>query len=157
VLERTTFCYPDSHWQPESFGVADRMSLIGLAEENRRGLDLLDNHVEAHIPGPLRLADDVEALILDPCYLETVVEDAVRALPCRVEWHDGFRLPIERHSDCVAYRGQDVADVLVPMAVGDLVTPRKIGAARRAGIYAQLLKRAWHCVASFGHPSRKGH
>jgi hypothetical protein len=157
VLTRTTFCYPDSHWQPESFGTADRMSLIGLAEENRRGLDLLGNYVEAHVHGPLRLADDVKALVLDPCYLGTVVEDAARALLCPVEWHRGFRLSVDRHSACLACRGQDAADALASLTAGDLVTPRKIGAARRAGIYAQRLKRAWHCVTRFGHPSRKGH
>ena len=32
TLARTTFCYPDSVFEPTHFGVALRMSLVGLAE-----------------------------------------------------------------------------------------------------------------------------
>ena len=36
--------------------------------------------------GPVRLAIDVEALVLDPCYRETDVEALARRLPCPIEW-----------------------------------------------------------------------
>jgi hypothetical protein len=58
VLLRTTFCYPDSAYEPEDFGVADRMSLIPLAEHDGRR-DPLDWSIEAHVHGPIRLALDV--------------------------------------------------------------------------------------------------
>src|SRR5687768_4738126 len=49
VLVRTTFCYPDSYLDPVDFGVADRMSLVALAEEGRASIDLLDSYIEAHV------------------------------------------------------------------------------------------------------------
>jgi hypothetical protein len=41
VLRRTTFCYPDSTFEPTDFGVAAKMSLIELAAADRR--DPLDD------------------------------------------------------------------------------------------------------------------
>lgn len=150
VLARTTFCYPDSYMQPEHFGVGERMALIDMAIENHRRLDLLDDYIEAHVHGPLRIADDVEAVVLDPCFKGTRVDAVARLLPCAVEWHDGFRLPINRIDDCRRYRGQAAADALSSMSMGGIVTPLEIGMARIAGMDYQLTKWAWHCVARFG-------
>src|SRR5215216_6472722 len=103
VLRRSTFCYPDSAFGPVDFGVASHMALAAQAEAD--GRDALDDYVEAHVHGPLLLARDVEALVLDPCFRDTEVEELARRLPCPVEWHPGFRLPVEvlrRHPD---YRG----------------------------------------------------
>ena len=150
VLGRTTFCYPDSHMQPEHFGVAERMALIDMAVENRRCLDLLDDYIEAHVHGPLRIDNDVEAVVLDPCFKGTHVEAVARQMPCAVEWHDGFRLPIDRTNDCKRYRGQAAADALSSMSMDGFVTSVQIGAARPAGMDYQLTKWAWHCVARFG-------
>jgi len=44
------------------------MSLVGLAEADD-DKDLLDDYIEAQVHGPLLLAHDVEALVLDPCYI----------------------------------------------------------------------------------------
>lgn len=150
VLARTTFCYPDSHMQPEHFGVGDRMALIEMAIENRRSLDLLDDYIEAHVHGPVQIASDVEAVVLDACYKGTRVETAARLLPCAVEWHDGFRLSIDRLGDCERYRGQAAADALSSMSNEGFITPLEIGVARIAGMDYQLTKWAWHCVARFG-------
>ena len=150
VQARTTFCFPDSHMQPEHFGVHDRMALIDMAAENRRGLDLLDDYIEAHVHGVLGIADDVEAVVLDPCYEGTAVATAARRLSCAVEWHDGFRLSMDRLADCERYRGQAVADALSSLSSGGIVTSCDIGAARTAGMDNQLAKWAWHCVARFG-------
>jgi hypothetical protein len=153
VLARTTFCYPDSYLDPVDFGVADRMSLIALAEEGRASIDVLDSYIEAHVHGPLILADDVEAIVLDPSYQNTRVEDVARTLPCAIEWHPGFRMPVSRVEDCVTYRGLEFAELAASIAVDDYVTPREIGLAlksRRAD--PQSLKRVWHCVAKFGSP-----
>ena len=60
VLERTTFCYPDSHLEPKHFGVARSMDLIGICNVNRLGLDpYLDNYIEAHVHGSLSFACNV--------------------------------------------------------------------------------------------------
>ncbi len=150
VLRRTTFCYPDSAYEPEDFGVADRMALIPLAENDGQR-DPLDWSIEAHVHGPIRLALDVEALVLDPCYRDTDTEVAARALPCSLEWHPGFRLSVEdlrRHSE---YRGAEYVDLGVALACDGELTPAMIGAAARAGRHhPQDLKKVWHYVARFG-------
>lgn len=153
VLARTTFCYPDSYLDPVAFGVADRMSLIALAEEGRAALDVLDSYIEAHVHGPLVLADDAEAIVLDPCYRNTPIETLAATLPCAVEWHPGFRMPIIRVEDCAAYRGPEVVQLAASIARDGYVTPREIGLALKSnGSDPQSLKRVWHCVAKFGSP-----
>jgi hypothetical protein len=150
MLARTSFCYPDSHMRPGHFGVADRMSLIEMANENRLALDFLDDYIEAHVHGPLRMAEDVEAVVLDPCYRGTMTEDAALSLPCPVEWHAGFRLSVHRLGDCEHYRGTAAAEAISSISTGGTITPLEIGAARTAGMDYQLAKWAWHCVARFG-------
>jgi hypothetical protein len=146
---RTTFCYPDSFFEPTAFGTARRMSLIALAEADPR--DLLDDHIEAQIHGPVLLARDVEALVLDPCYSGTDVERAARELPCAVEWHSGFRLRVEdleRHRE---YRGNEYVELGRSLAENGILTPKTVGNAARTGRYdPQALKRVWHYIARFG-------
>jgi hypothetical protein len=150
ALARTSFCYPDSHMQPEHFGVADRMELIAMADENRLALDLLDDYIEAHLHGPLHIASDVEAVVMDPCYRGTPVGEAALRFPCAVEWHGGFRLSIDQLDDCERYRGAAAARAIASIARDGFVTPLRIGIARAAGMDQQLTKWAWHCVARFG-------
>ena len=126
------------------------MALIDMAEENRRGLDLLDDYIEAHIHGPLMIADDVAAVVLDPCYQGTPIEQAAHSLPCSVEWHEGFRLPVERRDDCERYRGIAAAEAVSAIGSGGFITPLAIGEARAAGMDYQITKWVWHCVARFG-------
>jgi hypothetical protein len=151
TLDRTTFCYPDSYLEPTHFGVADRMSLIELAESDDQ--DDLDDYVEAQVHGLLSLDRDVEAMVLDPSHQGTAVEDTAAALPCPVEWHPGFRLTVsemQRHPD---YRGQQYVDLGCHLAVDGVLTPEVIGAAARAGRHdPQALKRVWHYLARFGAP-----
>ena len=154
VLARTTFCYPDSCYDPGHFGVADRMGLVALAERQRASTDGLDDYVEAQVHGSLALAEDVEALVLDPCYRGTEIEAVAESLACAVEWHPGFRMPASRVADCVAYRGQEFADLAASLMKDGFLTPRDIGLARRDGLADwQSLKRVWHCVARFGSPA----
>ncbi|WP_189189482.1 DUF3626 domain-containing protein [Streptomyces albiflavescens] len=149
ALRRTTFCYPDSSTEPSDFGIADRCSLIELAEADN--LDALDDHVEAQIHGPLRFDCDVEALVLDPSYRGTDVENAAGRLPCPIEWHPGFRLSVaelRRHS---SYRGQEYVDLGAEIAVDCWLNPKIIGDAARTGRYGlQDLKKVWRCLARFG-------
>jgi hypothetical protein len=148
---RTTFCYPDSFLEPSDFGVVDRMGLIELALADRK--DALDDYIEAQVHGPVRLDRDVEALVLDPCYRGTGVEEAARRLPCPVEWHPGFRLTVGELRRYPAYRGQEYVDLGARIAVGGRLDPRIVGDAVRTGRYdPQAVKKVWHCLARFGAP-----
>lgn len=147
-MERTTFCYPDSVFEPSNFGVATACSLIELADAG--GHDLLDDYVEAHVHGHLGLATDVEAVVLDPSFRGTPVEEAAGRLPCRVEWHEGFVASvadIRRHPD---YRGPEIAQLATDLAVDEELTPRVVGDAARTGRHdPQAIKQLWHYVARF--------
>lgn len=72
TLERATFCYPDSVFEPLAFGVAARMSLLELALADNK--DRLDDYVEAQVHGPVVMPGDAEAIVLDPCFKGTDVE-----------------------------------------------------------------------------------
>jgi hypothetical protein len=156
TLPRATFCYPDSFHEPSDFGVAGAMSsLVELACAHSG--DPLDDYVEAQIHGPVRLAEHVEALVLDPSHRGTAVEEAARRLPCPLEWHAGFRLSVaemRRHPD---YRGPEFVALGGDIAVDGRLTPRTLGEAARTGRHdPQSLKRVWHYVARFGAPQEVG-
>jgi hypothetical protein len=152
TLARTTFCYPDSCFEPQHFGVAERMALIPLAESVPS--DPLDCYIEAQTHGPLRFADDVEAIVLDPCYRGTEVERDASTLPCSVEWHEGFRLSSAVLAQYPEYRGREYVELGLSLARDGWLTPKDIGDASRTGKYdAQSLKRVWHYVARFGSPA----
>ncbi|MFE5725092.1 DUF3626 domain-containing protein [Streptomyces erythrochromogenes] len=149
ALPRTTFCYPDSYLEPESFGVADRMSLIALAEADDQ--DALDDYIEAQVHKPVLLERDVAALVLDPSYRGTPIEDAAARLPCPTEWHPGFRLTVDELRRHPEYRGQEYVDLGVEIAVAGRLTPFVLGEAARTGRHdEQALKRVWHYLARFG-------
>ena len=152
TLARITFCFPDSFFEPENFGIADRMALIPLAESVPS--DPLDGYIEAQTHGPLRFADDVEAIVLDPCYQGTEIERDARTLPCSVEWHAGFRLSSAVLGQHPEYRGREFVELGLSLARDGWLTPKDIGDASRTGMYdAQSLKRVWHYVARFGVPA----
>jgi hypothetical protein len=150
VLDRTTCCFPDSVFDPTTFALARTAGgLIALARAAT--LDLLDDYVEAQIHGPVRIPEDVEALVLDPCHRGTEVEKTATGLGCAVEWHSGFRLDAAELSRHVEYRGPE------PVALGQLLAengtldPAVLGAVARAGPQdPQVLKKLWHLLARFG-------
>ncbi|MEM6475111.1 MAG: DUF3626 domain-containing protein [Pseudomonadota bacterium] len=149
VLERTTFCYPDSHLNPTDFGVADRMALIDLAEANSLDLDpVLDNYVEAHIHGPIGIEEDIDAVVLDPSYRGTATEQFASQLKCDVEWHSGFELQLEKLLDHEGFRPEPALKAITDLKIR---TPADIGAAREKDLDYQTAKWVWHCVARFGH------
>lgn len=153
VLDRCTFCYPDSVFDPTMFGVAASCALVDLLAAAAHD-DPLDAYVEAQVHGPVRLDRDVAALVLDPSYRGTAVEAAARRSSCRLEWHPGFQVDVatlRRHRD---YRGARYVDLGVRLAVEGTLTPRIIGDAARTGRYhPQDLKRVWHYLARFGAPA----
>ncbi|MFF0742792.1 DUF3626 domain-containing protein [Streptomyces sp. NPDC004111] len=152
ALARTTFCYPDSFLEPTDFGTADLMGLIELALADEQ--DALDDYVEAQVHGPVRLDRDVEALVLDPSYRGTAVEEAAARLPCPLEWHHGFALTVRELSRHPDYRGQEFVDLGARLAVGGRLDPRLVGVAAGTGRHdPQAVKKVWHCLARFGGPA----
>jgi hypothetical protein len=151
TLDRTTFCFPDSVFEPKHFGVASRMSLTSVAQA--ADCDLLDDYIEAQIHGPLQLAKDVEAIVLDPCYQGTEIERLASHLPFPIEWHLGFRLSVDVLQSHPQYRGQEYVDLGCALARDGWLTPKLIGDAARTNQYDdQSLKRVWHYLARFGTP-----
>lgn len=148
VLQRTTFCYPDSVFEPRLFGNAFHMGLIKECDSDH--CDDLDRYIEAHVHGPLNLSEDVEALVLDPCYAGTSVEADALMLPVPVEWHSGFRVAIDTVCQFPNYRGQRYVDLAATLAVDGWLTPAIIG---KASASAQFpyddLKKVWHYLARF--------
>jgi hypothetical protein len=138
--------------EPQAFALGNVAHLITMMEANKFGLDpWLDNYIEAHVHGPLRISDDVEAVVLDPSFRETTIEDAAVSLDCRVEWHDGFRLPLERLADCEVFRGPIAAEAIVRIAEKGTVTPAILWRARDRLLDYQTAKWIWHCIARYGH------
>ncbi|WP_237718167.1 DUF3626 domain-containing protein [Cupriavidus sp. BIS7] len=152
ALERCTFCYPDSVFEPTHFGVSAKMGLVARALNDAN--DPLDDYIEAHIHGPIRLSEDVEALVLDPCYQGTEIEVQAHRLPCAIEWHPGFRLPVETLRQYPEYRGKKYVDLGLKIARDGCLDPACIGKAACTGAYdPQDLKKVWHYLARYGEPS----
>jgi hypothetical protein len=146
TVSRSTFCFPDSVHEPVGVGDAALLPrLCRLADES--DFDDLDECVEAHVHGPVSFRADVEALVLDPCFIGTDIEEAAVNLGCRIELHPGFRAsPADIDP---AYRGPHIVELA--RALGDELTPRVLGDAARAGAApAQSIKQVWHCLARFG-------
>ncbi|GAA3288051.1 hypothetical protein GCM10020218_052900 [Dactylosporangium vinaceum] len=127
----------------------------------------LDDYVEAQIHGPVRLADDVEALVLDSsfqssgCGTAEAADLLAKRYGLRVEWRAGFRLaPCDIPE---AFRGAEVpalASAVCERFRASAVDAALIGAAaREPELWAawgeraevlQLLKYLWHCLVRFG-------
>ena len=158
TLTRTTFCYPDSVFEPEHFGVADRYALSGVADAHpalfpgAEEHDPLDDYVEAHVHGVIDLVADVEAIVLDPCFRGGPVEQDAHGLGVAVEWHAGHVLDVDILRANPAYRGAEFVELGAELAEDGLLNPRIIGDASRTGQYdEQALKRVWHHLARFGY------
>ncbi|MET9226063.1 DUF3626 domain-containing protein [Lentzea sp. NPDC003310] len=135
VLDRTTFCYPDSVFDPVDFGTAQRFALLDLVGDR----DFLDDYVEAHVHGPVTL-EDVEALVLDPTHPDV-------ELPCPVERHPGFRLSTQdlvRHAD---YRTPESVALGLGIARDGVLTPDLLDTADAP---PQVVKHLWHHLARYG-------
>ncbi|GAB3074485.1 DUF3626 domain-containing protein [Pedococcus soli] len=155
TLARTTFCYPDSVFEPDLFATADHFDLATRADADLASgrTDDLDSYVEAHVHGVVDLARDVDALVLDPSFRGTAVESAARDLPLTVEWHDGFRLGLDVVRAHPEYRGEHVVALAERVAVEGWLTPDVIGHAAATERHdRQALKQVWHHLARFGAP-----
>ncbi len=163
VLDRSTFCFPDSVYEPTAMATADRFGLFDLVERfEARPLTaeleafeggLLDDYVEAHVHGRVDLAVDVEAVVLDPCFRGSVTEDQARSLGAPVEWHEGRRLAVDELAEHPLFRGPRTVEVGRRIAEAGVLDAAVIGRAVLAGREdPQDLKRVWHCVVRFGTP-----
>lgn len=155
VLERTTFCYPDSYFEPEDFAVSNRLSaLIDMAMSSNA--DMLDDYIEAHIHGVISLSEDVECLVLDPIYRGTSVEKSALELGVPINWHKGFELSVEQMSLFPDYRGQEYINLARKLAEDGKVNARLLGlAVTEHGYDEQDIKKIWHYLARFGYLSAR--
>jgi hypothetical protein len=146
ATDRSTYCFPDSTFEPTEIGGPERIDeLCALADAAT--LDHLDDYVEAHVHGPVRFREDVEAVVLDPCFRDGPVHEAALRLGCAVEWHPGLRVATAGLDP--EYRGPEL--VALAQDLGDELDPSVIGDAARAGHHdPQSLKRVWHLLARFG-------
>jgi hypothetical protein len=131
-------------------GTADRAGLVGVAAADTR--DALDDYVEAHVHGGVRLASDVEALVVDPSFRGTAVEETARRLPCALEWHPGFVLRIEDVRRRPDFKTPEAVALAERVAVDGLLTAAILGAAA-PGRDPQTVKYVWHYIARFGRPA----
>lgn len=151
TLPRSTFCHPDSVFEPQRFGVHDRMGLVDDVDLDHSA-DPLDHYVEAHVHGGVRLDRDVEEVVLDPSFAGTAVEDAARRLGPPVRWTPGRVLAVDELVRHEAYRGPEPVALGVAVAVDGRLDARVVGLAAAAGHDPQAVKRLWHLVARFGVP-----
>ncbi|MBM6400046.1 DUF3626 domain-containing protein [Phycicoccus sonneratiae] len=158
VLDRATFCWPDSVFHPTAVGGPERLDeLCRLADagvhdptllpEEAAGLPLddpLNDYVEAHVHGGLVIARDVEAVVVDPSDREAHAE-ALDRLGCRIEEHPGYRVTAE--SIDPTYRGP--VPVELARSLGGEITPARLGEVWQTAD-PQAVKWLWHCLARFG-------
>ncbi|KZX70034.1 hypothetical protein A3712_09765 [Vibrio sp. HI00D65] len=151
--ERTTFCYPDSFFEPEDFAVASRVqALVDTALSS--DVDLLDDYIEAHVHGVISLKDDIECLVLDPIYRSTIIEERAIKLGVPIKWHNGFELSIKEMSRYPDYRGQSFIELAKKLAVNGKINARILGlAVTQQGYDQQDVKKVWHYLARFGYQS----
>lgn len=155
ISKRATFCYPDSFFEPEHFATIERVQPL-LDELNAQAPDRLDAYIETQIHGDLRLEEDIQALVLDPSFKGTEVEDYARELPVEIRWHSGFCVLIEGINLYPDYRGQAILDIANQVAENGMLTPRIIGEAVKAKTFdEQDLKKVWHYLARFGFDYRQ--
>lgn len=194
VRDRTTMCVGDTHAAPQDVGTFDEpwAILAGLAEQAARGnlldrglaagalllilegLEMqrsaardLDGYVEIQIHGGVNLADDVEAIVLDPSFRGTEVERDLAAAAARY----GFELAWHRGSELAAgdvpddFRGPTMPALARRVAEpSGIVDARAIGVAAATHGYEeptplgdppdstqQQLKYLWHTLLTYGH------
>lgn len=149
-LSRATFAFPDSVFHPVAFGLAEQMGLRGVMDEHRMD-DPLDRYIEAHVHGGVDVPQDVEALVLDPCWAGSALEDAARSAGLAVERHAGYVLDVEDMTMHARYRGEEAVALARRLSIAGRLAPDILGRARgKEDIDPQVLKQVWHCLAAFG-------
>ena len=193
VRSRTTLCLGDSNLHPSDVGTFDSpwSILAGLAEQAGTGrlldrpLDLgdlrrvlagapasaeparcVDGYIEAQVHGGVDLRRDVEAIVLDPSFAGTEVEDEMAAAAVRygfaLRWHGGSELEVERvpHDfrgptmPGLARRIAGAHGVIDACAIGraarGLVVGEPLPGGDAADSAVQQLKYLWHTLLVHG-------
>ena len=154
---RSSFCDPDSYWQPTHMGLWPQMDWQQL--QCLALPDPLDHYVEAQVHGGLVLERDVTAIVLDPSLKGSPAAASAARCGVPVLWHGGYRLTSAMLAQAAAYRGTEIADALRDMLAQlgstepPCLTPATLGhaqAAHPARYDGPTLKKAWHCMARFG-------
>jgi len=194
VRERTTMCVGDSHTGPRDVGTFDEpwSILAGLGEQAaqcnllNRGLDTqallatldghhpsrsasrdLDGYVEIQVHGGVALADDVEAIVLDPSFRSSDIEHDIASAAARhgieVAFHCGSELAVGHVPD--DFRGPTMPALARVVAGADgIVHARAIGITAAREPYEeptplgdppastwQQFKYLWHTLLAHGH------
>jgi Protein of unknown function (DUF3626) len=185
VRERATYTWGDSVTEPTDVGVwgalgavmagAKRDRWAALDGRARVADDLLDGYVEAQVHAPVRLADDVERIVLDGAFRDTEIHGIARKLADRYDLDLGwaptraldpsgldptFRTPVspglarEVHAR-LARPGQGLDVELVGRAAQDVVRSggRTWAAYGEPAQVLQELKYLWHHLVAFGTPA----
>ena len=157
VLDRTTYCYPDSFFEPEYFAVSETLdTLINMAMSS--SADLLDDYIEAHIHGTISLKDDVERLVLDPVFRATEIEQYALELGVPIHWHRGYQLSIETMRQYPDYRGVQFIEMARDIAQDGMIDARLLGlAVTERHFEEQDIKKVWHYLARFGYRAQISH
>lgn len=145
ATERATYCYPDSVFEPERIVEAKELRVL-IEAMTSDDPDPLDRYVEAHVHGGVVLAEDVESVVLDPCFESTAIHKAAEHI-APVEFHPGFSA--SSSSLDPAYRGR--GSVALAQSLARDLTPEVLGRALRSGGHDPLdMKRVWHLLARYG-------
>ncbi|PMJ95690.1 DUF3626 domain-containing protein, partial [Vibrio sp. 10N.261.55.A7] len=153
VSERTTFCYPDSYFEPEDFAVYNRVSVL-IEKALASNSDLLDDYFEAHIHGEVSVKDDIECLVLDPIFRASPIEQQALALGVPIKWHNGFELSLEKMSNYPDYRSERYLELAKELAQSGKFNAQILGlAVTEQGYDEQEVKKVWHYLARFGYQS----
>lgn len=142
-------------------------------QQRRQPGRALDDYIEAQVHGPLRLADDVEALVADPSFRQTTfgaqLEGLARTFGFSLFWHPGFVLDADEVP--AHFRGPEVRTLGCRIAaeLGDgtgRLDAEVLGRAARLVVAdpdhfadhgtpvetLQHLKQLWHVLVAYGHP-----
>lgn len=132
---------------------------------------VLDAYIEAQIHGPVDLSTDVDKLVADPSFQNTVTGEYLEAI-CRrygitLRWHPGFVLPVEQVPNdfrgpampLLARQITTIADTkilnaaVIGIAAGSLLRQPEFW--REWGSYddtLRLLRQLWHVLVQYGMP-----
>jgi len=163
VLDRSSFCFPDSVLEPNVVATAvafDLWDMIADFDALERNDDIeatkggyLDDYVEAHVHGVIEIARDAEAIVLDPSFRNSLVEEEASLLGIAVEWHEGRRLNVPTLLEHPNFRGTGIVEAGVRLAVDGYLDAAVLGnIAARSNEDPDVLKKLWHYVARFGEP-----
>lgn len=155
VSARTTFCYPDSYFEPEDFAVFNRVNPL-IEKALASNSDLLDDYIEAHIHGEISVKDDIECLVLDPIFRASSIEQHALNLGVPVKWHNGYELSLEEMSRYPDYRGYEYIELAKELAQNGRINAKILGlAVTKQGYDEQEVKKVWHYLARFGYQSER--